>query len=262
MAKPDRAYYGIVAALPPLPRKGMEGFRPLHLAQSYKDLLDDRDRRTLELAYVQADHTNLLNRLTGSKQFVAGGNLAEDDIQRLVSGDASSWPYLTAFLEEVRTRNLNGQRKETELALARHALTYLITQDNELLREWALVQVRLRLYTNQQAGESLRPVLLQERDVLQDILDQWSASGGAVESLPENLMVIQRQADIFQKEWDTDEWIWEFLEREENLEPFSLNALIGYALRQQICLRRSALLSSKSANLLDHLVGEAVQEFL
>jgi len=259
MAETGAVYYGIVAALPELPRKGAEGFRPLHIPHQYRDLLESEDARILQHAYLPIDHTNLLHHLSGRKQFLAGGNYLEDDIRRIATGEWTPWPYLGLFLQDLRERGASAGAIEADRLLTRSWYRHLLSAENTLLREWALLRLRLLRHTYAQAPDSLRSELQAERELL---ADADPGEDPAQYPLPESLLTILRQPDLTAREFEVDEWFWDFLEEQVRFAPFSVDALLSYAMRQQICIRRSAFLSSKPENVLDRLVEDALTDVL
>jgi hypothetical protein len=259
MAETGALYYGIVAALPELPRKGVEGFRPLQIPLQYQDLLEPEDSLLLCHAYLPIDHANLLHYLAGRKQFLAGGNYLEDDIRRIATGEWTPWPYLGLFLQDYRERGASVSSKEADRLLTRYWYLHLLAMENTMLREWALLQWRLLRHAYQQAPESLRPELQAERELMTEVDPGEDATQTA---LPESLQIILRQSDLTLREQEVDEWIWEYLEEQIRFTPFSVDALLSYALRQQICARRSAFQSYKPENVLDRLVESALTEVL
>lgn len=253
------SYYGIVAALPELPRKGVEGFRPVNIALQYRDLLPEPDFQALQQAYISTDHINILHALAGRKQFVAGGNYPEDEIRRITQGEWTPWPYIGEFLSELRERGGSVTTKEADRLLTHYWYRHLLQSDQPLLAEWALIRLRLRIHAYQSAPESLRAELQAEREILTECDPGENAP---YTGMPEPIPAILRQPDLSQRESDLDDWCWDFLEERVRFAPFSLEALIGYALRQQICARRSAFLSSKPELALDKLVQGALSEVL
>lgn len=253
------SYYGIVAALPELPRKGVEGFRPVNIALQYRDLIPAPDLLSLQQAYLPTDHANILHALAGRKQFLAGGNFQEDDIRRIIQGEWTPWPYLGAFLGELRERGGGVSAKETDRLLTQYWYRHLLQSGQSLLSDWALLQLRLRIHTYQSAPDSLRTELQAEREML---TDTDPGDNAPYSGLPEGLQSLFRQTDLAQREADLDDWCWNYLEDRARFAPFSLDALIAYALRQQICARRSAFLSSKPEHVLDQLVQGALSEVL
>lgn len=252
-------YYGIVAALPELPRKGLEGFRISNLAETYRDLLEEDDRELLRLAYMPIDHGNLLRRLAGSKQFEAGGNYDEDDIRRIAIGEFTPFPYFADFIQQLEARTGQTDMHELERLMASVYLPFLMTHPHALLRDWSRLQLQLRETVFRSQPEEMLPLLQQDSEVLRQVQQQEEAPAA---ELPEGLAKILRNPDAYQREYDIDTWMWDYLEDATQFSPFAIDALLNYALRQQICARWSAFLSSKPENLLDRLVSGVLTEVL
>lgn len=258
--KTNQAYYGIVSALPEIPRKGQEGFRMLHIPRIYTDLLNDTDRHYLQMAYMHIDHANLLRHLAGRKQFVSGGNLEEDEIQRIAAGDKCEWPHLEHFNEVLRSSNASRSMPEIERLLFYQWAQYVFMTRDDLFSTWLNwhIQFKLLVLRDHPSDEALESAA--DTALLKDLVTQYQLTEWV--PLPESLIHISKQANIYQREWEIDDWKWDQLETTADREPFSIEALMAYSLKQEIAFRRSALLSPKADNLLHTIVEDVLNTYV
>jgi hypothetical protein len=254
-------YYGLIASLPPLVRQGQEGFRTFNLANQFASLLDPSDAQALRLVYMPVDHSNILYKLVGSKNFVLHGNFDEDRIRQITEGEDLPYPYLNDFLNAETTLNRNVDRPALENRLFSLYHRYLLEQDNLLLRQWAWWQLRIREQTLRFLSQD---AAIQSQTELETLDQTWPAglfdADASDRTLPEDLQLILRNPDHLQRETDTDQWLWDQLENGLIFDPFSLDALISYALRQQISLRWSGFYGKNHSMVLEGILEDLLQE--
>ncbi len=230
MNKVDRIYPGIVAALPLLHRSGAEPVRLINLAHEFHYLLHPEDQALLQLAYLPIDHDNLLNRLFGQQQLVAGGNYPDDQIARIARGEESPFPYWEEFLRHFTTSKMTFP--EAERALTTAYYRFLLDGPSALLKRWANLQLELRLaiWTREEVPSWLRADVEAIRPLRED----------EPTALPEELARLVRDRDLWQREAAIDQWFWDELIATVRFDPYSPDALIGYALRSLIATRWTA----------------------
>lgn len=230
MNKADRIYPGIVAALPVLHRTNAESVRFINLAHEFHYLLHPDDQALLQLAYLPIDHDNLLHRLFGQQQFLAGGNYRDDQIARIARGEESSFPYWDEFLRLFSSSKMAFP--EAERALNSGYYHFLLDGPSDLLRRWARLHLGLRLnvWTREDVPSWLRP----DVEALRSVHDEETYP------LPEDLVRLVRDRDLWQREAAIDQWLWDDLSAASQFDPFSPDALIGYALRSFIAARWTA----------------------
>jgi hypothetical protein len=258
MASPDQQYYGIISALPPLPRQGQEGFRFVNNAEAFYSLLSPQDKELLQLAYIQIDHENLLYKIRGMKRTVSGGNFDEDQIRAISEGQWFPYPYLAEVFEENTQTNRGVDPTELERKLHRLYFQFLLNQSNAVLHQWAVWQLGIKLTTLRLSLANVLTSTQFDIEAIKTILDQSFPDSGEENLLPEALRNILKNPDIYQREYETDQWLWDQLENSLIFDPFSIDALISYSLRQQLCARWSGFIGNNSQNVLDLIIEETL----
>lgn len=258
MASPDQHYYGIISALPPLPRQGQDGFRFINIAEAYHSLLEAEDKALLQLAYMPIDHENILYKIKGMKRTVGGGNFDEDQIRSIAEGQWAPYPYLAEVFEESTQPNRGADPIELERKLHRLYYDYLINQPNGVLQKWAIWQLGLKMTTLRSSGANFNAGTQLDLEALKAVFDQNFPDTSEDNFLPEGLRNILKNPDIYQREYETDQWIWDQLENSLIFDPFTIDALISYSLRQQMCNRWSGFIGNNSQNVLESIIEETL----
>lgn len=258
MASPEQQYYGIISALPPLPRQGQEGFRFVNIAEAYHSLLDPQDKELLQLAYMPIDHENILYKIRGMKRTVSGGNFDEDQIRSIAEGQWVPYPYFSDVFEESTQTNRGTDPIELERKLHRLFNQYLLNQPNILLQQWATWQLGIKMYSLRLSGSNVLSSTQFDIEALKTLFDQNFPDTSEDVLLPEALRNILKNPDIYQREYETDQWLWDQLENSLIFDPFSIDALISYSLRQQLCNRWSGFIGNNSQNVLELIIEETL----
>lgn len=244
MKQADRTYPGIAAALPAIRWDSSDPVRLVNLAHAYHYLLHPDDRDLLQLVYLPIDHENLLSLLFDQKRFLAGGNFNEDELARIARGDTSPYPYWASFLHAFQ--HARWSFAEADRLLHTDYLAWLIQGPSPLLSAWARLSVQLRLSSWSQ--EDLPSWVRPDREQLTSLVgEEWPP-------LPEELNRTLRDTDLWAREQAIDRWLWDHLEQTIQFDPFSIDALVSYALRIFIASRWSAFQVTPGEQRLHHLI--------
>lgn len=244
MKQAERIYPGIAAALPAIRRDAGDPVRMVNLAHAFHYLLHPDDRNVLQLVYLPIDHENLLSVLFDQKRFLAGGNYNEDELARIARGETSPYPYWSSFLNTCQQSRLTWA--DADRSLHTDYLAFLIQGPSTLLSAWAMRSIQLRLLAWSQ--EELPSWLQPDREQLASLVQEdWPP-------LPDEAARILRDTDLWQREQALDQWLWDILEQSVQFDPFSIDALISYALRTFIASRWTAFQVTPGEQRLHHLI--------
>ena len=259
MSSQTRNYYGLVSSLPNLMADGSILPDEGNLATQYADFMHPNDLALLKLAYMPADHANLLNQLYNRQQpYNHSGNYTPQELHTIIALKWLPNPYLDDFFTQWwQHYGKTESYAQAETALAGYYHSFLLTCENPFLQKWSRFVLELTNFSLLQYTTHGLPDM-QNHLVAKEEVAYLTGKYNAL-SEQEALIPVTQTADIWntenpmEREKMLDDLKWQFIENEQFFYFFGIEKVIGYALQQQIALRwyhlRNSGYTASAANL-------------
>ncbi|OWY25652.1 DUF2764 domain-containing protein [Sphingobacteriales bacterium UPWRP_1] len=243
MSSPTRNYYGLISSLPNLLAEG--GIMPEdgNLATRFADFMHPADVALLQLAYMPADHANLLNILYNRQQpYHNLGNFTPQQLNTLIAQKWLPYPYLDSFFTQWwQHYGKTEPYAHAEIELTGRYHRFLLACENPFLQKWSRFMLELTNFSLLQYAAHGLPKL-QNHLVAKEEVAYLAGKYSALSEL-EALIPVTQTAEIWntenpmEREKLLDDLKWQFIETEQFFYFFGIEKVIGYALQQQIALR-------------------------
>lgn len=271
MINEPRTYYGIVSSLPNLSLEGTNAPEPQNLATQLADFMHPDDLNLLQLVYMPADHSNLLNKLyDNGKPFIPNGNFSPQDIERIASGKLMPYPYIDDFFTHWWQHHGKAEPfAETEKNLTAAYYLFMLGCGHTFTERWSRFMLELNNFSLMQYKQRGLPNLRSEllaKDEVAYLVGKYQAM-----SEQEALIPVAQTAEIWtqenplEREKMLDTLKWKFLETEPFFYYFGIEKIIAHALQQQIAYRwsllnKAGIQETKAPSNLANLLGSIIQK--
>ncbi|QQS29568.1 MAG: DUF2764 family protein [Sphingobacteriales bacterium] len=268
-----RTYHGIVSSLPNISLDGNTPTDEQNLATRYADFIHPTDLWLLQLAYMPADHANLLNKLYSRKlPFNQNANFSPQQLETIIAGKWLPYPYLNDFFTHWWQHHGKAETyADSEIELTHGFYRFLLNCGNVFLQKWSRYVLELNNFSLMQYKAHGLPNM-RDQLVAQDEVAYLVGKYQAM-SEQEALIPVTQTAEIWntenpmEREKMLDTLKWQFIETEQFFYFFGIEKIIGYALQQQIShrwYRLNQLQNLPSSglllkNILSDLVAQLIQ---
>jgi len=241
----ERNYYYLVAGLPDilLDQKKLSK----NLAEFREEMryhLHPDDYRLVELLFLPADNSNLLNLLLkNEKPFDDSGKYTQGELENDIRQPSATPAYMQKFINAWKSEAPVFEGLSWEDQLTWLYYDYVRNCSNQLLRGWFDFDLNLK---NIMAGLNIRKhklkgdkYLIGGNFIVQALRKSTLKDFGLGENfeLIDKLISIQENDDLLQREVDMDTIRWEFLDEKNKFKYFSIEVLLAYLIKLKIVQR-------------------------
>jgi len=246
-------YYCTVAGLPDITLDDTKlSFTIGDFKEELYPELTDKDRKLLNLFYLQFDNRNLLALIYSDNKevsFDASGNYSSDQLEELVeliqNGEESvkGFPiYIVDFLVDFYAKK-EEEVTNWEDRLAAGYFNYAMKSDNEFISSWYtfclhLNNIQLAL-ASRRHGISYIENLVGTTDVCEAIRKSNARDFGLTAELSymSDLLKLDEMQDLVERERKTDLLKWEWMEENSFYDYFSIERLFVFLLKLEMIER-------------------------
>lgn len=241
-----RAYHYLVAGLPDLLLD--EGKMKTTVADIREELLADLHPDDLHLAkvlFLKYDNANLLNLLfKNNVEFDERGNyplsMLEEQIKEPGEGILA---YMSEFIAEFKSEDQEVNPKSWENRLEEKFYTYLISLENDFLREWFELQLNLgNLLTAINCRKhkiSPEAQLIGHNSIVESIVRSNAKDFGLMQEFPEVDIVLSawETNDVLSREKILDGIRWNWIDENVFFHYFTIEKLLAFLLQLEMVER-------------------------
>ncbi len=264
-------YYYLVAGLPDLlldegRQKGTLAF----FKSEFENNLDGEDYDLVKLLFLKYDNDNLINLLAQKyRGFIEYANYPRDVLEEeMKQPDDRILPYLSHFIEKFKADEhaIEGASWETELE--NDFYDYLLTSQNDFLRDWFTFEMNLRNVTTGLACRDHEmdadTELIGDNAIAHQIKRSNAGDFGLAQEFPEVekiLSIWQTSLTLTEREKALDQVRWDWIEDRTFFHYFTIERLLAFLLRLEMVERWMQLDEESGKKMFEKLLESLGKEF-
>lgn len=241
----ERNYYYLVAGLPDIiiDQKKLS-FTLEEFRDEMQNHLHPDDYKLVELLFLPADNSNLLNLLLKSDEpFDESGKYTRDELEEEIREPSVTPEYLQKFITAYKSETPVFEGLSWEDQLAWLYYEYLLNCSNGYLREWFEFDLNLK---NIVAGFNVRKHKLKgdkyfigDNNIVQAVKKSTLKDFGLGNDFEpmEKLITIQENENLLERERAMDTMRWEFMDDRNTFNYFTIEVLLAFVKKLQIVKR-------------------------
>ncbi len=265
----ERNYYYLVAGLPDIliDQKKLS----FSIADFKEDMayhLHPDDYKLLELLFLPADNTNLLNLLTKSnKEFDDSGKYSRDELEEEIKEPGSLPEYMQRLITAYKNESplFDGLSWEDQLTWLYY--DYVTNISNKFMRDWFEFDLNIR---NIVAGINVRKhklkgdkYLIGDNYVVQAVRKSTLKDFGLGNDFEfmEKLISVQDNDNLLERERAMDIMKWEYLDDANTFNYFTVEVLLAFIIKLEMVQRWLDLDQETGRELFRKLLDELEQSY-
>ncbi|MFP4470704.1 MAG: DUF2764 family protein [Bacteroidales bacterium] len=243
-------YYYLIAGLPDiLLDESRTKISVADLLEEIKVQLHPDDYRLLQVLFLKYDNANVLNLLQKRKwAFDNQGIYSQDFLEEQIrEPDDRIHKYLRRFIEEFKSGERDNPAKPWENVLEEYYFDFLLTIDNDFVREWFRLQLNLNNVTTALSCRKhdipAENQLIGNNEVVHSILRSNARDFGLSQDFPEieQILAAWEQENMLEREKALDTIRWDWINENTFFHYFTVERVIGYILQLEMVERWMAL---------------------
>ncbi len=241
----ERNYYYLVAGLPDIiiDQKKLS-YTIEEFKEELRNHLHPDDYKLVELLFLPADNSNLLNLLQKSDgPFDESGKYTRDELEEEIKEPSVTPEYMQRFVTAYKSETPLFEGLSWEDQLTWLYYEYLLQCPNNYLREWFEFDLNLK---NIVAGFNVRKhklkgdkYLIGDNYIVQAVKKSTLKDFGLGNDFGpmEKLVTIQENENLLERERAMDTMRWEFMDERNTFNYFTIEVLLAFVKKLQLVKR-------------------------
>lgn len=246
LLKSKKEYFYLVAGLPDiLLDESKLKVTAAEVRNDWQEQIDPEDFELVEVLFRKYDNYNLLNLLLkNGKAFDERGNYSLEFLEDQVKEPVSTLPeYLSEFIIDFKADNREGTSKSWENIMEERFFEYLLTIENDFLREWHELILNLgNVLTGLNCRKhklSMEPQMVGNNYIVENILRSNARDFGLGQDFPEvdQVIVAWESKNLLEREKALDMIKWLWIDENVFFHYFTIERLLGFLLHLEMVER-------------------------